>query len=460
MNNIWASLKEALHGSRRDHTEGSLSKAITMLAIPMVLEMIMESLFAVVDVFWVSRLGSDAVATVGLTEGLLTTVFAIAMGLAFSTTAFVARRIGEKDTAGAVKAAVQAIFLGFVVSLLIGACGIIYGRDLLQLMGAEPGVLANFRYTQIILGGSIVVMYLFLLNAVFRGAGDAAIAMRVLWMANIINMVLNPFLIFGIGPFPRMGVLGSAVGTTIGRGIGVAYQFWCLTRGSSRIHITFSQFQIDWPLMGRLFRISLNGMLQIFVATASWTAMARIAATFGSAALAGYTLAVRVIIFSILPSWGLCNAAATLVGQCLGAKKPERAVQSVWTAGKFNSVYLSGLAVIYIIFAERILGIFSDDARVIAIGADCLRFVTFSYPLVGFGMTMMQAFNGAGDTRTPTMVNFVAFWVFQIPLAWGLSKYTGLQERGLFVAIFVAQCAIALLSIYLFKRGRWQTQRI
>ena len=460
MNNFWASLKEALHGGRRDYTEGSLSKAVTLLAIPMVLEMVMESLFAVVDVFWVSRLGSDAVATVGLTEGLLTTVFAIAMGLAFSTTAFVARRIGEKDTDGAVKAAVQAIFIGFAVSLIIGACGIIFGRDLLKLMGAQPAVLANSAYTQIILGGSIVVMYLFLLNAVFRGAGDAAISMRVLWLANIINIVLNPFLIFGIGPFPEMGVLGSAVGTTIGRGVGVGYQFWCLTRGSSRLHITLEQFKLDIPLMGRLFRISLNGMLQIFIATASWTAMARIAANFGSSALAGYTLAIRVIIFSILPSWGLCNAAATLVGQCLGAKKPDRAAEAVWTAGKFNSIFLSTLAIIYIVFAERILGIFSTDPRVISIGSDLLRFISFSYPMVGFGMAMMQAFNGAGDTRTPTLVNFVAFWIFQIPLAWVLSQHTALQERGLFVAIFVAQCAIAAMSIYLFNRGRWKSQKI
>ena len=460
MNQIWATVKEAIHGGRRDYTEGSLPKAITLLAIPMVLEMIMESLFAIVDVFWVSRLGSDAVATVGLTEGLLTTVFAIAMGLAFSTTAFVARRIGEKDTAGAAKGAVQAIFIGLFVSIILGAIGAVFGRDLLQLMGAEAGVLANSSYTRIILGGCIVVVYLFLLNAVFRGAGDAAIAMRVLCFANGINLVLNPLLIFGIGPFPAMGVMGSAVGTFIGRGCGVLYQFWSLTRGSSRIHITASQFVMDFSLMWRMFRVSLNGMLQILISTASWTGMARIAATFGSPALAGYTLAIRVIIFSILPSWGFCNAAATLVGQCLGAKKPERAEAAVWTAGKINSVFLSSLALIYILFAERIIGVFSSDAKVVAIGSDCLRFICYAYPLVGFGMTMMQAFNGAGDTRTPTIVNFVSFWIIQIPLAWVLSQRSGLQERGLFVAIFLAQCTVALLSLYLFRQGRWKRQRI
>ena len=460
MNQIWATVKEAIHGGRRDYTEGSLPKAITLLAIPMVLEMIMESLFAIVDVFWVSRLGSDAVATVGLTEGLLTTVFAIAMGLAFSTTAFVARRIGEKDNAGAAKGAVQAIFIGLFISIILGSIGAVFSRDLLQLMGAEAGVLADSTYTRIILGGCIVVVYLFLLNAVFRGAGDAAIAMRVLCLANGINLVLNPLLIFGIGPFPAMGVTGSAVGTFIGRGCGVLYQFWSLTRGSSRIHITASQFVMDFPLMWRMFRVSLNGMLQILIGTASWTGMARIAATFGSPALAGYTLAIRVIIFSILPSWGFCNAAATLVGQCLGAKKPDRAEAAVWTAGKINSVFLSSLALIYILFAERIIGVFSNDAKVVAIGSDCLRFICYAYPLVGFGMTMMQAFNGAGDTRTPTIVNFVSFWIIQIPLAWVLSQRSGLQERGLFVAIFLAQCTVALLSLYLFRQGRWKRQRI
>ncbi len=460
MSLTWADVKEAVHGGRRDYTEGSLSTAITLLAIPMVLEMIMESLFAIVDVFWVSRLGSDAVATVGLTEGILTTVFAIAMGLSFSTTAFVARRIGEHDTEGAAKAAVQAIFIGLFISVILGFIGIVFGADLLRLMGAEAGVLKNATYTRIILGGSIVVVYLFLLNAVFRGAGDAAISMRVLLLANGINLVLNPLLIFGIGPFPAMGVMGSAVGTLVGRGCGVAYQFWALTSGRSRIHIVASQFTFDFPLMWRLFRISLNGMLQILISTASWTGMARIAATFGSPALAGYTLAIRVIIFSILPSWGFCNAAATLVGQCLGAKKPERAEAAVWTAGKINSVFLSSLALFYIIFAERVLGIFSSDPHVISVGSDCLRFICYAYPLVGFGMTMMQAFNGAGDTRTPTLVNFVAFWVIQIPLAWTLSQKTALAERGLFIGIFVAQCAVALMSLYLFKQGRWKQQKI
>ena len=460
MNSFWASVKEAIHGGRRDYTEGSLPKAITLLAIPMVLEMVMESLFAIVDVFWVSRLGSDAVATVGLTEAMMATVFAIAMGLGFSTTAYVARRIGEKDAPGAVKGAVQAIFNGFFISIILGVIGGVYGADLLRLMGAGPGVMEHSGYTRIILGGSIVVMYLFLLNAVFRGAGDAAISMRVLWLANAINLILNPLLIFGIGPFPRMGVVGSAVGTLIGRGCGVAYQFWHLTRGSSRIHIRAGQFQMELPLMWRLFRISLNGMLQILISTASWTAMARIAAIFGSATLAGYTLAVRVIIFSILPSWGFCNAAATLVGQCLGAKKPERAEAAVWTAGKINSAFLSSLALFYVIFAPRILGVFSSDAHVVEVGSSCLRYICYAYPLVGFGMTMMQAFNGAGDTWTPTRVNLVAFWLVQIPLAWALSQWTGMRETGLFVAIFAAQCVLGVMAIALFRRGAWKLKKI
>jgi putative MATE family efflux protein len=457
---LFESVREALNGEDRDYTEGSLSRAIGLLAIPMILETAMESLFAVVDIFFVARLGDDAVATVGLTESLLTFVFAIAMGLSFATTAFVARRIGEKDPAAAARGAVQSILIGLVASVIIGAIGVVYAPELLALMGASTAVQQNSAYTRVAIGGSASVMLLFLLNAIFRGAGDAVIAMKVLWFGNIINMILNPCLIFGLGPFPEMGVMGSAVGTLVGRSCAVGYQCWELFRGSGRIHLTWAAMRFDRELMGHILKPATSGMFQIFVATASWTALVRIASTFGSEVLAGYTIAIRVVIFSILPSWGLCNAAATLVGQNLGAKKPERAEAAVWQAGRYNMWFLGSLSVVFLIFAESILGIFTSEAAVIGVGADCLRFVCAAYVFLAYGMMMEQAFNGAGDTYTPTMINLGCYWALQIPLAWTLAVTLGYGPRGVFSAITVAETSLAIVAVLLFRRGRWKTQQI
>ena len=460
MSSLLRALRESLNGEEKDFTTGSLRGAIALLAIPMILETAMESLFAVVDIFFVARLGDDAVATVGLTESLSTFVFAIAMGLSFATTAFVARRIGEKDPAAAARGAVQSIFIGLVAAAAIGLVGVFFAPELLALMGASEAVRKNSGYTRISLAGSAAVMLLFLLNAIFRGAGDAVIAMKVLWFGNAINIVLNPCLIFGWGPFPEMGIEGSAVGTLIGRSSGVVYQAWHLFRGSGRIRLTWEAVRLDWELMGHILKPAASGMFQIFVATASWTAMVRIASTFGSEVLAGYTIAIRVVIFSILPSWGLCNAAATLVGQNLGAGKPERAEASVWEAARYNLWFLGGLSVVFVIFAEAVIGIFTQEPKVIAVGADCLRFVSAAYVFLSYGMMMEQAFNGAGDTYTPTMVNLACYWALQIPLAWTLAVGMGMGPRGVFSAIAVAETAVAIVAVLLFRRGKWKQQQI
>src|SRR5881227_2029664 len=363
---IWSSIREALRGSHQDFTAGSLNRAILLLAIPMILEMVLESLFAVVDVFWVGRLGADAVATVGLTESMLSLVFAIGLGLSLSTTAMVARRIGEKDAAGAAVSAVQAIALGITVSIVIGVPCLIFAPKLLAIVGGSPEIVAvGANYTRIVLGGSGVVLLLFLNNAIFRGAGDAAIAMRLLWVSNIINLVLDPCLIFGWGPFPKLGVTGAAVATFTGRSIGVLYQFYRLLRGTERIRILTSQLQVNFQVLLRLLRVSLTGILQFAIAHTSWIGLVRIVSIFGSAALAGYTIAIRVLIFVILPSWGLSNAAATLVGQNLGAKQPERAQTSVWRTGFYNMLFLGFIGVIFLLFATPIVRLFSNDPVVV-----------------------------------------------------------------------------------------------
>src|SRR5580692_10107042 len=371
---LWASIREAVHGSHQDYTTGSLNRAILLLAIPMVLEMVLESLFAVVDVFWVGRLGADAVATVGLTESLLSLVFAVGLGLSLSTTAMVARRIGEKDPAGAAVAGVQAIAIGLAVSALVGLPCLFFAPELLRLMGASPQIVAvGSGYARIALGGSGAIMLLFLNNAIFRGAGDAAIAMRLLWVSNIINLVLDPCLIFGWGPFPRLGVTGAALATLTGRSIGVLYQFYRLMRGTERLRILRSQVRLQWTVLWRLIRVSLTGILQFAIAHTSWIGLVRIVSIFGAAALAGYTIAIRIVIFVILPSWGLSNAAATLVGQNLGAGHPERAEKAVWRTGFYNMVFLGSIGVIFIIFATPIVRLFVNDPEVVRIAATALR---------------------------------------------------------------------------------------
>jgi putative MATE family efflux protein len=458
---FWKSIHEAVRGSHQDFTTGSLNRAILLLAIPMVLEMVLESLFAVVDVFWVGRLGADAVATVGLTESLLSLVFAVGLGLSLSTTAMVARRIGEKDPNGAAVAGVQAIVIGLAVSLAIGLPCFFYAPRLLQLMGASPQVIAvGSSYARIALGGSGAILMLFLNNAIFRGAGDAAIAMRLLWVSNIINLVLDPCLIFGWGPFPKLGVTGAALATFTGRSIGVAYQFYRLLRGSERIRILRQHIRINLSVLLRLVRVSLTGILQFAIAHTSWIGLVRIVSIFGSAALAGYTIAIRIVIFVILPSWGLSNAAATLVGQNLGAKQPQRAETSVWRTGFYNMIFLGAIGVIFVVFAEPIVRLFTHDPQVVPLAASCLRIISYGNIGYAYGMVMLQAFNGAGDTITPTIVNFFGFWLLEIPLAWFLAIPMRMQAKGAYFSIVVAEAAIAAVSIVLFKRGYWKQQKI
>jgi len=458
---LWASLLEAVRGSHQDYTRGSLNRAILLLAVPMVLEMVLESLFGVVDVFWVGRLGANAVATVGLTESMLSLVFSVAMGLSLSTTAMVARRIGEKDPEGAAVAGVQAIALGLFVSLAIGVPCFLFAPDLLRLMGASPEIIATGSgYTRICLGGCFAVLLLFLNNAIFRGAGDAAIAMRLLWVSNIINLVLDPCLIFGWGPFPRLGVTGAALATLTGRSIGVFYQFYRLMRGTERFRILKSQIRLQFGVLGRLIRVSFTGILQFAIAHTSWIGLVRIVSIFGSAALAGYTIAIRVVVFAILPSWGMSNAAATLVGQNLGAGHPERAEKAVWRTGLYNVIFLGSLGVVFIFFAEPIVRLFTHDPAVVPLGAACLRIVSYGNLGYAYFMVMMQAFNGAGDTITPTIVNFFGFWLFEIPLAYGLAIMLHMRSNGVFFSIAIAESSMAAASAILFKQGRWKKQKI
>lgn len=454
-------LREAVLGSRQDFTEGSIGRAIVMLAIPMVLEMAMESLFGIVNVFWVAHLGADAVAAVGLTESLLTLLFAVAMGLSMATTAMVARRVGERDHAGASVAAVQAIAIGIIVSLVLGAAGIIFAPTLLRLMGGTPGIIEiGAGYATVILGGNVVILLLFLNNAIFRGAGDAAIAMRALWFANVVNIVLDPCLIFGLGPFPRLGVTGSAIASTIGRGLGVVFQLYVLLGEKGRVQVRRDQVRLDLKVMLRLLRVSLGGMFQFLVATASWLGLIRIVAVFGESALAGYTIALRIVIFAVLPSWGMSNAAATLVGQNLGAGKPERAERSVWVTGFSNMVFLGLVTIVFLAFAERLIGIFTDDPAVLAYGVDALRYISYGYVFYAYGMVMVASFNGAGDTTTPTFINLFCYWLLQIPLAYALAIRFGLGAKGVFLAITIAESTLAVVGILVFRLGRWKNRKI
>jgi putative MATE family efflux protein len=458
---LWKSLVEAIRGSHQDYTTGSLNRAIFLLAVPMVLEMVLESLFAVVDVFWVGRLGANAIATVGLTESMLNLVFAVGMGLSLSTTAMVARRVGEKDPEGAAVAAVQAIVLGLIVSLLIGLPCIVLAPRLLQWMGASPEIVSvGSGYTRIALGGSCAVLLLFLNNAIFRGAGDAAIAMRLLWVSNIINLILDPCLIFGLGPFPRLGVTGAALATFSGRSIGVIYQFYRLLKGTERIHVLARQIRVNFGVLWRLLRVSLTGILQFAIAHTSWIGLVRIVSIFGAAALAGYTIAIRIVIFVILPSWGLSNAAATLVGQNLGAGRPDRAETSVWRTGLYNMIFLGAVGIFFVLFANPVVGLFTHDPNVVPLAASCLRIVSYGNIGYAYGMVMLQAFNGAGDTITPTIVNLFGFWLLEIPLAYGLAIPLHMRSNGVFLAIVIAEGAIAAASAILFRRGKWKQQKI
>jgi putative MATE family efflux protein len=454
---LWSAVREALAGAHgRDFTEGPIGRAIFILAVPMVLEMLMESIFVVVDVFVVAHLGADAVATVGLTESFMTILYTLAMGLSIGAGAMVSRRIGEKDAEGAAHTAAQVILFGLGLSVLIGVVGAIFASRLLTIMGASPGVIANASFTRVMLGGNASVVLLFLINSVFRASGDAATAMRTLWLANAINVVLGPALVFGWGPLPQLGVVGAAIGTTIGRGTGVLYALTRLKQPASRVRLHAHHFQLDLKLIARVVRLSSAATFQVFVGMASWIGLVRILASFGSAALAGYTIGIRIVMFALLPSFGMSNAAATMVGQALGAKKPERAEAAVWKTARYNAVFLAVVGLAFVLFARQIVGGFTSDPNVARYGVMALRTIAYGFVFYAYGMVIGNSFNGAGDTRTPTWINLFVFWVLEIPLAWVLSHQTGLGVLGVFVAMTIAFSTLAVVSAVVFRKGRWK----
>ena len=458
---LWAELRDALRGTNADYTRIPLRRAVFLLAVPMVLELVLESTFAVVDIFFVSKLGPSAVATVGLTEAYLFLLYSLAMGLAMAVTAVIARRIGEGKKEEAAVTAVQAIIVALLASLLPAIIGIVYAQDLLRLMGADAWAIEHgYKYTQWMLGGNAVIMLLFVINAIFRGAGDAAIAMRVLWLSNGLNIVLCPLLIFGIGPFPQLGIEGAAIATCIGRGTGVLYQLWILFRGGQHIRVLAAQIAWQGAILWNIVRTSLGGVGQMLVAMTSWIFLMRILASIGSEAVAGATIAIRVMMFTMMPAWGMSNAAATLVGQNLGAQQPERAEASVWQIGWYNMGYLLAISVLFFLFPQAIVGFFSEDAKVVVVGAEWLRILSYALFVYGWWMVSVQAFNGAGDTATPTWINVVFFWLIQIPLAWLLALHLGWQETGVFWAVFVSETSVGLFTLWLFSRGRWKTAQV
>lgn len=453
---------QALRGDPNiNYTEGSIRRVTFLLAIPMILEMAMESVFALVDIFFVARLGPDAVATVGLTEAVISLLFAIAIGLSMATTAMVARRIGEGKPLAAAAVAAQALWIGVFTSALVGIVGWFYADRILLLMGAEEAVIeAGTTYTQIMLGGSFTILFLFLNNAIFRGAGDASIAMKSLVLANGINIILDPLLIFGWGPFPELGVTGAAVATNIGRGVGVAYQLYHLCMGSRRIRLHLREMGLQLKLALQLLRISVGGIAQFLIATASWIFLMRLVAQYGSEAIAGYTIAIRVIIFIMLPSWGLSNAVATLVGQNLGARKPDRAEATVYQVAKYNVFYMGSMALILILFPTWIMGFFSTEPGVVDSGILALRILSYGFIFLAVGIVALQAFNGAGDTMTPTWINALCFWLLQIPLAWTLATHLGMGPHGVYWAIFVADMSFSIIATLVFLRGRWKLKSV
>lgn len=459
---FWSTLREAVAGSEQNFTEGSIGRAIFLLSGPMVLEMAMESLFGIVNIFWVGKLGKDQAAAVGITESLLTIVFTVAIGLSMGTTAMVARRTGEKDPEGAARAAEQSILLGILVSIPIALIGVLFHRQFFAAMNAEAAVSeAGSGYASIIFGANVVIMLIFLINAIFRGAGNAAIAMRSLWIGNIINLVLDPCFIFGLGPFPELGVKGSAIATTIGRGVAVIYQLSRLSGGHSRVPLQFNRlFKPDFELMWTLLKISVGGMFQMLIATSAWMVLMSLVGRFGSAAQAGYTFAIRIIVVTILPAWGMSNAAATLVGQNLGAKKTDRAEKSVWLTCHSNAVFMAVVTFVYVFFAEFLIRIFTHDETVIPFGVDALRYIGYGYIFYGYGMVLSASFNGAGDTYTPTVINLICFWALQLPMAYWLAVKTTFGPRGVFLAVTIAESVLAIIAIVIFKRGRWKTQRV
>lgn len=452
---------KAIKGSDQNYTEGSVRRAILLLSIPMVLEMIMESVFAVVDIYLVLKISPEAGAVVGITESIMTLVYAIGIGLSVATTAIVARRFGEKKPEAASISAAHAIYAGIAASFIISIPGFLFSKEILELMGASYEMIKDgYQYTLIMMSGNVVIMLLFIINAIFRSSGDAAISMRILLIANLINLVLDPLLIFGIGPFPELGIMGAAIATNIGRGIAVIYQLYLLFFKEQRVVVKLRHLTFKLNEFLRLIKLSLGGIGQSIIATSSWIILFRILAEFGSVVLAGYTVAIRIIIFILLPSWGLSNAAATLVGQNLGANKPERAEKSVWIAAYANMIFLGGFSILFIIFPRFFVGILSDDITVINTGAIALRIISFGFIAYGMGMVMIQSFNGAGDTTTPTKINFFAFWLLEIPLAYLFAIHTGLDDKGVYYAIIASETFMTIWGIILFRKGKWKLKKV
>jgi putative MATE family efflux protein len=461
LKSFFRDVTEAVSGTEQDFTEGKLSRAILLLSIPAVLEMVMESVFVIVDIYFVSKLGANAVATVGLTESIVTVIYAIAIGLGTATTSMVSRRIGEKNPDAASVIAFQAILTGIVISVLIGLPGALLSKKLLEMMGASKLIIDNMSgYTMIMLGGNIVIMMLFIINAIFRSAGDAAVAMKVLWIGNIINIILDPCLIFGIGPFPHMGVTGAAIATNVGRGTAVLVQFYLLFFGKKRIRLSIKHLSVNFKIMLKLLKLSFGSIGQNLIGTTSWIALVRILSIYGSEVVAGYTIAIRIIGFTLLPSWGISNAASTLVGQNLGAKKPDRAERAVWVTGWINMILLGVIGLILFIFPETFIRIFIENENVIKTGVLGLRILSIGFVAYGLGMVLVNSFNGAGDTSTPLKINILAFWVIEISLAWLLAIKAGFREEGVFIAIVVAESLMTFIAWLVFRRGKWKLKDV
>jgi putative MATE family efflux protein len=458
---IWQELKNALRGTEADYTKINLTRAIFLLAVPMILELVLESTFAVVDIFFVGKLGASAVATVGLTETYMFLLYSIAMGLSTAITAIVARRIGENRKNDAGKAAVQAIFLAILTAIPFSIAGIFFSKDLLALMGADAWSIEHgYHFTKWMLGGNFVIVLIFVINAVFRGAGDAAIAMRVLWISNTINIILCPMLIFGYGPFPALGIEGSAVATNIGRGTAVIIQLWTLFKGGKHIRAFISDIYWDSKIIINILRTSIGGIGQMIIAMTSWIFLMRILSDIGSEAVAGSTIVIRIMMFTMMPAWGLSNAAATLVGQNLGAGYPERAESSVWKIGLYNMLFLIIVSIIYFFYGQSLIMLFTNDEKVILIGSEWIRILSYSYFVYGWWMVSVQAFNGAGDTKTPTLINIFFFWLFQIPLSYFLAVKLGWQETGVYWSVFFSETSVGLFTLWLFSKGKWKTAQV
>ena len=462
---LWARtgsfVKESLSDNEIDFTVGPIGRALGLLAIPMMLEMGMEAIFSIVDITFVSWLGTNAIAAVGLTEALVTVLYAMAIGLGMGVTAMVSRRMGEKDPEAAAVVTGQAIWIGAALAIVIGYTGVIYAEDLLRLIGADEAVIAEGKgFTAMLLGGSASILFLFLLNAAFRGAGDAPIALRALTLANVINIVLDPCLIFGLGPFPELGVTGAAVATTIGRGIGVVYLIYALFGGNGRLSLACKHLAIVPGIIARMIKISIGGVGQFLISTASWIVIMRIVALYGAAPIAAYTIALRLIEFAFLPAWGLGNASSTLVGQNLGAGRPDRAEKSVWRASRYNAIFMSVLGLVSVALAPQIVGLFSSEPEVVRYGTSCIRILGVGYPMYAVGMIVIQAMNGAGDTYTPSVLNFICFWVLQLPLAYWLAEPMGFGPNGVFISLIVAESSLTIMSVLIFRRGKWKTQQV